>query len=76
MGNDMQFAQDDPGDPILAKIYGTVDAYFGSYQELEQMLTKQRQLNLNTSAGLRRVWPRRRRSDGANYAGPGNRLPR
>ena len=27
MGNDMQFAQQDPADPILSKIYGTVDAY-------------------------------------------------
>lgn len=51
MGNDMQFAQDDPNDPTLSKIYGTVDAYFGSYQELEQMLTKQRQLNINSPLG-------------------------
>jgi hypothetical protein len=51
MGNDMQFAQDDLNDPVLSKIYGTVDAYFGSYQELEQMLTKQRQLNIDTPLG-------------------------
>lgn len=51
LGNDMQFAQDDPNDPILSKIYGTVDAYFGSYQELEQMLTRQRQLNTNSPLG-------------------------
>jgi hypothetical protein len=51
MGNDMQFAQDDAADPILSKIYGTVDAYFDSYQDLEQMLTKQRKLTLSSPLG-------------------------
>jgi hypothetical protein len=51
MGNDMQFAQKDPADPILGKIYGTVDAYFDSYQSLEEMLTKQRKLNSNSPLG-------------------------
>ena len=51
MGNDMQFAQKDPADPILSKIYGTVDAYFDSYQNLEEMLTNQRQLNSNSPLG-------------------------
>ncbi len=51
MGNDMQFAQEDPGDPILSKIYGTVDAYFGSYNDLEKMLAKQRQLTTNGPLG-------------------------
>lgn len=51
MGNDMQFAQKDPADPILSKIYGTVDAYFDSYQNLEEMLTNQRKLNSNSPLG-------------------------
>jgi hypothetical protein len=51
MGNDMQFAQEDPADPILSKIYGAVDAYFDSYKDLEKMLTDQRKLNLNTPLG-------------------------
>ncbi|HLV86253.1 MAG TPA: beta-galactosidase [Candidatus Sulfotelmatobacter sp.] len=51
MGNDMQFAQKDPNDPILSKIYGTVDAYFGSYENLEEMLTNQRKLNTNSPLG-------------------------
>jgi hypothetical protein len=50
-GNDMQFAQQDPHDPILSKIYGTVDAYFDSYQQLEEILTRQRKLNTNTPLG-------------------------
>jgi hypothetical protein len=50
MGNDMQFAQD-PNDPVLSKLYGTVDAYFDSYKDLEQMLQKQRQLNTSTPLG-------------------------
>jgi len=51
MGNDMQFAQQDPGDPVLSRIYGTVDAYFDSYQGLEEMLTQQRKLSVNTPLG-------------------------
>jgi hypothetical protein len=51
MGNDMQFAQKDASDPILSKIYGTVDAYFDSYQNLEDMLTQQRKLNTDTPLG-------------------------
>ena len=51
MGNDMQFAQQDPRDPILSKIYGTADAYFDSYQQLEEILTQQRNLNMNTPLG-------------------------
>ena len=51
MGNDMQFAQDDANDPVLSKIYGTVDAYFDSYQDLEQLLVKQRKLNVNAPLG-------------------------
>ena len=50
MGNDMQFAQDRK-DPVLAKLYGTVDAYFDTYKDLVQMLEKQRQLNLDTPLG-------------------------
>src|SRR5215469_8567196 len=50
MGNDMQFAED-PKDPVLSKLYGTVDAYFDSYKDLEQMLEKQRQLNLDSPLG-------------------------
>ena len=51
MGNDMQFAQKDVSDPVLSKIYGTVDAYFDSYQNLEDMLTQQRKLNTNSPLG-------------------------
>jgi Glycosyl hydrolases family 35/Beta-galactosidase, domain 2 len=51
MANDMQFAQKDPADPTLSKIYGTVDAYFDSYQNLEEMLTNQRKLNSNSPLG-------------------------
>jgi len=51
MGNDMQFAQQDPSDPILSRIYGTADAYFDSYTSLEEMLTKQRKLNNNSPLG-------------------------
>lgn len=51
MGNDMQFAQEDPKDPILSKIYGTVDAYFTSYQNLEEMLSRQRTLNTDSPLG-------------------------
>jgi hypothetical protein len=51
MGNDMQFAQKDPTDPILSKIYGTVDAYFGSYENLEEMLANQRKLNSDSPLG-------------------------
>jgi len=51
MGNDMQFAQEDPNDPILSKIYVTVDAYFDSYKDLEQMLEKQRKLTVNGPLG-------------------------
>ncbi len=51
MGNDMQFAQDDSSDPILSKIYDTVDAYFGSYKGLEEMLTKQRHFAPNSPLG-------------------------
>lgn len=51
MGNDMQFVQKDPGDPILSKIYDTVDAYFDSYQNLEELLTNQRKLNANAPLG-------------------------
>ena len=47
MGSDMQFAQKNPADPILSKIYGTVD----SYQNLEEMLTNHRQLNSNSPLG-------------------------
>ena len=50
MGNDMQFAQD-RNDPVLSKLYGTVDAYFDTYKDLEQMLAKQRQLNLDSPLG-------------------------
>jgi len=50
MGNDMQFAQDRK-DPVLSKLYGTVDAYFDTYKDLAQMLEKQRQLNLDTPLG-------------------------
>jgi hypothetical protein len=51
MGNDMQFAKHDPSDPILSRIYGTADAYFDSYQQLEDILTQQRKLNANTPLG-------------------------
>ena len=51
MGNDMQFAQKDASDPVLSKLYGTVDAYFDSYQNLEDMLTQQRKLNSDSPLG-------------------------
>lgn len=50
MGNDIQFAQE-AGDPILSQMYGTVDAYFGSYRDLGSMLQTQRDLNPNTPVG-------------------------
>ena len=50
MGNDIQFAQE-AGDPILSEMYGTVDAYFGSYRDLGTMLQTQRDLSPNTPVG-------------------------
>ena len=51
MGNDMQFAQRDPIDPTLSRVYGTADAYFDNYQQLEEILSQQRKLNIDTPLG-------------------------
>jgi hypothetical protein len=50
MGNDISFAQG-TNDPTLNKIYGTVDAYFSSYSELEEMLGQQRKVNTDAPVG-------------------------
>jgi hypothetical protein len=50
MGNDIQFAED-MKDPVLSHIYGTVDAYFGDYQDLERILRRQRELNPQMPVG-------------------------